>query len=127
MSTPGWRVLCVEDHQDTSELISVLLGMRGYQVTAAGTLAEGLRLAKSEQFDLYLLDERLPDGTGEELCGKIREFDPDTPIVIHSADARETTRKRLLSTCAQAFVTKPSDLDILSRIIAELLEKSAGH
>ncbi|HZS03400.1 MAG TPA: response regulator [Blastocatellia bacterium] len=122
MSTPLKHILCVEDHKDTCELVSLCLEMNGYRVTAAGTMAEALRLAKSTRFDLYLLDTRLPDGTGDELCEQIREFDPDTPVVIHTGDAREETRARLLGTCAQAFVTKPSDPEVLTETVTELIE-----
>ena len=45
-------------------MLSVLLGMADYQVTTAGTLADGLNLSESRQFDLYLLDFKLPNGTG---------------------------------------------------------------
>ncbi|HZS04034.1 MAG TPA: response regulator [Blastocatellia bacterium] len=126
MSVTGRHVLCVEDHQDTSDLVSLWLGMNGYRVTTAGTVAEALRLARSNSFDLYLLDSRLPDGTGEELCGKIREFDPDTPVVMHTGDGCEETRLRLLDSCAQAFVTKPSDPEVLTETVTELIEAAAS-
>ncbi len=126
MSDSRKHILCVEDHPDTCELISLYLGMAGYQVTTAGTVAEALRRAQSTCFDLYLLDTTLPDGTGDELCEKIREFDPDTPVVMHTGDARDETRLRLLETCAQAFVTKPSDPEILTETITELIEAAGA-
>ncbi|HZS09045.1 MAG TPA: response regulator [Blastocatellia bacterium] len=128
MSILGRHILCVDDNRETCDLLTLWLEkVEGCYLTVAETVAEGLQLAKSTRFDLYLVDEWLPDGTGEELCMKLREFDATTPIVIHSADARAATKERLLSTCAQAFVTKPGDLDVLSRTIARQMAKSTGH
>lgn len=126
MSIEGPLILCVEDDESTCELISVWLGMNGYRVTSAGTVAEGLRLARERRFSLYLLDTQLPDGTGDELCEEIRRFDPDTPVIIHTADAREATKARLLETCAQAFVTKPSDPHELSETVDELIQAAGA-
>ncbi|HZS04534.1 MAG TPA: response regulator [Blastocatellia bacterium] len=127
MSLPGRHILYVDDHEDTCDLVSCWLRIQGLQMTAAGSLAEGLRLAESARFDLYLLDERLPHGSGEELCRKLREFDSVTPIVFHSADAAEAGRERLLKLGAQAFVPKPVEPEELIRTITELLGKDAGH
>lgn len=124
MSTSDQHILCVDDQPDTCDLVSVILGLEGYRMTAAATMAEALQLAKHHRFDLYLLDNRLPDGSGEELCAKLREHDADTPIVIYTADAYPATRQRYLDSCIQAFVTKPSDPEVLTQTIIDLLAKS---
>ena len=61
------RILHVDDHQDTRLMMAALLDEFGYGVMTAGTVAEGWEMAQSMTFDLYLLDVRLPDGTGVEL------------------------------------------------------------
>lgn len=120
------RILCAEDHPDTCALLETVLGLVGYEVVSAGTVAEALRQARSERFDLYVVDEVLPDGSGTEMIGLIRGFDPRTPIVVHSADAREATRLRALAAGAQAFVPKPSDLYELIGLIKRLIEPTGG-
>lgn len=97
------RILCVEDHQDTCEMIALLL--KDYEVVGAYSLAEGLRRATSESFDLYLLDYNLPDGTGLELCLFIRGFDRETPIVLCTAGC-SITERQVLTTGAQGFIKK---------------------
>ena len=77
------RILCVEDHGDTCELIAILL--RDYKVISAHSKAEALRLASGEHFDLFLLDYNLPDGTGIEICLYIRTFNKKTPILFSTA------------------------------------------
>jgi len=121
MKAPSKRILCVDDDQDTCEMLSTVLGMAGYEVTTISTAAEGAALAARRSFDLYLIDLWLSDGRGEELCQKIREFDPQTPIVIYSADARLSTKERLLAQYAQAYLVKPVGLDELEDTIAQHL------
>ncbi len=126
MITPAQHILYVDDHQDTCDLLAYWLGRNGWQMTAVGSVAEGLRLATSAHFDLYLIDEWLPDGTGEELGNKIREFDAATPIVFYSAEVRGAIKARVLSTCAQAFVPKLGEAEELTQTIATLLEKGGA-
>jgi len=76
------RILCVEDHPETCEFIQALLSE--YEIVGADTLAEGMRRAAGGRFDLYLLDYHLPDGTGLELCSRLRAFNRKTPILIYS-------------------------------------------
>ena len=64
-------ILCVDDHADPCDLITAIL--RDYEVALAFSMAEGLRKAVSQDFDLVLLDYHRRDGTGPELCKQIRE------------------------------------------------------
>ena len=115
------RILCVDDNIDTSLMVSILLRQQGYEVTLAGSFAEGLNLAKSEGFDLYLLDNKLPDGNGLELCRILREFAPQTPVVFHTAAAYEADRKHGLAAGADVYLTKPQGIDSLPDVIAQLI------
>src|SRR5262245_28963050 len=76
------RLLVVENQGDEGNLLRLLLG--DYNVVAAGDYAEGLRIARRQYFDLYVLDNWTLGGTGIELCRRIREFDPNTPILFCS-------------------------------------------
>jgi CheY-like chemotaxis protein len=109
------RVLFVEDHDDTRSLMRAMLGALGYDLTTAQSCEEGLRLAKTRSFDLYLLDYKYADGTGEELCRLIRESDPSTPILFFSGvDPR--LQREALSCGAQGFVLKPHFGDLQREI-----------
>jgi two-component system response regulator ArlR len=117
------RILFVDDHEDTCFLVITWLGSLGYEVTATHSVSEGLALATSESFDLYLLDSRLADGDGKELCEKIREMDEQTPIVFYAGDIRE--RVMADSDCEpQGFVMKP-EIENLPRIISNALSYAA--
>jgi DNA-binding response OmpR family regulator len=63
--------LCVDDHADTRTLLAYMLSTAGYRVVVAGTVAEALTLAGRMSYDLFMLDVRLPDGSGIELCKQL--------------------------------------------------------
>ena len=58
------RILCVDDYPDSAEMLAVLLSQQHYEVATATNARDALRIAACDAFDLYVLDYRLPDGTG---------------------------------------------------------------
>jgi CheY-like chemotaxis protein len=119
MPLPAKCILCVEDHADTCELLRCLLS--DYQVLTVSTLAEALQVAQSQPVDLYVLDSQLPDGTGLDLCRQVRAFDPHTPILFCSADARAAAEQQALAAGAQAYLTKPCEPEVLRQTAGQLL------
>ncbi len=130
MQSPRRRILCVED-QHTCEVLDFLLGYFDYDyvLRTAITAAEGLHLAQSEHFDLCLLDLRLPDGSGLELCRQIRSLHPYTPILFYSTIAYEAYRQEALRAGAQEYLVKPQSMNALVEVIARLFgqAKSASR
>jgi DNA-binding response OmpR family regulator len=120
------RVLYIEDHDDTRELVTLVLEQRSYEVVSSSTVESGVALAGSQHFDLYLLDSWLPDGSGLDLCKQIREFDQVTPIVFYSAAAYEIDRDQALQSGAQAYLVKPSQPSELCNVVTSLIESRRG-
>jgi DNA-binding response OmpR family regulator len=116
------RVLYVEDHEDTRELVTLVLEQKRFEVVTGSTIKSGVALAGSQDFDLYLLDSWLPDGSGLDLCRKIREFDKVTPILFYSAAAYEIDRMEAIKSGAQAYLIKPSQPSELCRLVTSLIE-----
>jgi len=116
------RVLYVEDHEDTRELVTLVLEQKSYEIVTGSTIQSGVALARSQQFDLYLLDSWLPDGSGLELCRMIREFDKATPILFYSAAAYEIDRVEAIKSGAQAYLIKPSHPSDLCNLVTSLIE-----
>jgi DNA-binding response OmpR family regulator len=115
------RILHVDDHQDTRLMMAALLQDCGYGVMTAGSVAEGLELAKEISFDLYILDVRLPDGTGVELCQKLRALRPRVPILYYSAYGNEEDHQTALAACGDAYLKKPVSIAEIESLIAKLL------
>jgi DNA-binding response OmpR family regulator len=118
------RVLYVEDHEDTRELITIVLRQRNFEVSNARTVDGGVKLASEERFDLYLLDSWLPDGSGLDLCRRIRNFDLVTPILFYSAAAYQEDKSMALSAGAQAYLIKPSQTSELCDLVSSLIDKA---
>ena len=107
------HILCVDDDLDTCEMMQVLLGSLGYELTWAMSVAEGLKLSQRGNFDLIILDGIYPDGTGVELCQRIRSFDTQTPILFCSGKAYDADIENGIRAGAQAYLVKPLQIDDL--------------
>jgi DNA-binding response OmpR family regulator len=116
------RVLYIEDHEDTRELVTLVLEQKSFEVVTGATIAVGVDLAGSQDFDLYLLDSWLPDGSGLDLCKQIRKFDNTTPILFYSAAAYEIDRDQALKSGAQAYLVKPTHPQELCTVVESLIE-----
>src|ERR1044072_7706593 len=95
------KILVVEDHDDTRDLITLLLEPY-YDVITSSSVAESLKLITSDNFNLFIFDSWLLDGSGIDLCEKVREFDLCTPILFYSAAAYEADKNLALNAGAQA-------------------------
>ena len=115
------HILYIEDHEDTRELVTILLEESNYRVTTACSVKDALKLARDGGFDLYIIDSWLPDGTGIEFCQRLREFDPGTPIMFLSAAAYDTDIQAALDNGAQRYLVKPADLQLLSNEVSALI------
>ena len=114
------RILCIDDHDDTSEMLKLILSNEDYEVVTARTGEEALQLAKSGEFDLYVLDKHLPDRNGLDLCSELNLITPGVPCLFYSGDAYAIHRSEALAAGAHAYVVKP-DIDGLIDAVRELL------
>ena len=116
------RILLVEDNEDDSAL--VVISLKKYSLICAHDFDEGLRLAHQRYFDLYILDNWLPDGSGIGLCRAIREFDPYTPILFYSAAGFARDLNEAFRSGAQAYLIKPVNVfdlkDAVERLTAPM-------
>src|SRR3974377_2197549 len=103
------RVLVIDDEENIGRSLKLVLEREGYSVAAVGSCAEGR--AYSNRVDAYLLDVRLPDGSGIDLLRHLRQTGADAPAVMISghgtiADAVEATRAGAFD-----FLEKPLSRD----------------
>jgi DNA-binding response OmpR family regulator len=118
------RILFIEDHDDTRELVKFVLESKGYSVTSDTTVAAGLRLARASKFDLCLIDNWLPDAAGVELCEQIRSFDSITPVLFYSGAASDADRLFAMQAGAQGYLAKPCSFVVLIRTIESLIAQA---
>lgn len=101
------HILYAEDDEDAGFMLSTLLGFADIDVSLARSVKKAFENAQTEDFDAYLLESRFLDGSGLELCRRLHEFNPQTPIVFYSADACQSDRQKGLAAGAKAYLVKP--------------------
>jgi DNA-binding response OmpR family regulator len=124
MHTQKVRVLYAEDDQDTRELVTVILEMQNFQVIATGSHHEALRLARTEHFDLYLVDNWMPGFSGVSLCRQLREFDQHTPVLFYSGAGYERDKELAAASGAQGYLVKPAEGEALIAEVWRLIADS---
>ncbi|WP_243366942.1 response regulator [Fundidesulfovibrio soli] len=120
-----------EDDQINRFLAVNLLGRLGHQVEVAHNGQEAVETLKAGNFDLVLMDVRMPDMDGEEAVAAIRRGDAGeekakVPVVALTANALRGDRDHLLAAGMDDYLAKPLELAELDRVLAELLAKRDG-
>lgn len=114
-------LLLVEDDPILGKGLKANLELENYSVYWAQSIHETQELLKQKTFDIILLDLGLPDGTGFDLCKKIREENKTLPVIILTADSNEDSVVRGFEVGASDYVKKPfSSKELFARIKAQL-------
>jgi DNA-binding response OmpR family regulator len=119
----GRRVLVVEDDTNIRDLVLLHLGLEGFNAVSAADGNEGLRLAKSEPFDLVILDLMLPGLDGVTVCRAIRRDsnNRDVPVLMLTARRDESDKVLGLESGADDYLTKPFGIrELIARVRALL-------
>jgi len=113
------KVLVIEDEFDIAQLIRLHLNDIDCEVTLARDGHEGMRQAFSQQWDLVMLDLRLPGPDGLSICRALRRDQAYTPILILTSKSSELDRVLGLELGADDYVTKPfSVAELMARVKA---------
>ncbi len=123
------RVLVVEDHDDTRELIRTALERGGYRVVEASDGEEAVAAARRERPRLVLMDATLPRVDGLAATRRIRQHPElrDVPIVAVSAHDTADFHADALAAGCNDYVTKPIDFDQLEALLSRLLPERSGQ
>ena len=119
------KILFVEDHEDTRDLMVLVLTDLNYEVVTTGSVTGALTAAAAEKFDLFVVDNLLADGSGIELCKALRETDKATPILFYSAQAYEQDKQEAFNSGAQSYLVKPVSLSLFCETIDRLINTPA--
>lgn len=116
-------VLLVDDEPDQVEMYQLGLELAGFDVISALNGADGIRLAIERQPDVVVLDIRLPDIMGWDVCAMLKA-DPRTkaiPVVILTAAATSTLPQQVSASGCAAYLLKPCFPDHLARQVREVI------
>lgn len=113
------RILIVEDERDIASLLELHLNDANFEVTLAADGHQGMRLAFSCQWDLVILDIRLPGPDGLTICRAIRREIAYMPILMLTSKSSELDRVLGLELGADDYVTKPFSVsELVARVKA---------
>ena len=116
----GARVLVVDDERQILRALKVILREAGYDVIEAATMEEALDRAAVRPPDAAIVDLMLPDGSGIELCRRLREW-TTMQILVLSAVGEEDAKVEALEAGADDYVTKPfGPRELVARLGAAL-------
>ena len=119
------RIFFVEDDQSLIKGLSFALAKQGYETDIARTKLEAERLWQDGKYDLVILDVSLPDGSGYDICKKIRQTSK-TPIIFLTAADEETDVIMGLDIGGDDYITKPFKLSIFLSRVNALLRRSSN-
>lgn len=119
------RIFFVEDDQSLIKGLSFALAKQGYETDIARTKLEAERLWQDGKYDLVILDVSLPDGSGYDICKKIRQT-AKTPIIFLTAADEETDVIMGLDIGGDDYITKPFKLSIFLSRVNALLRRSSN-
>ena len=119
---PKQSILIVDDELVVRDSLAQWFTEEDYEVGAAADAREALTKLQFQPWDLILLDIKMPGMDGMELQRKIREIDPDLPIIIMTGYASVETAVQALKNGAYDYLTKPIDPDDLSHLVRKTLE-----
>jgi PAS domain S-box-containing protein len=120
-----WRILLVEDHQDTARAMNRVLLRLGYDVTVAHSVSEAQALAGEQEFDLLLSDLGLPDGTGLDLVRAVLAR-RHIPAVALTGYGMEEDVARCREAGFKAHLTKPVNFQKLQATLREVIAEAKG-
>lgn len=117
------KILFVDDDSVFAMMLKNWLQKRGYDVTTASTVAEGYRCFKETEYNLAIVDLRLPDGMGIELLKKMKNTNAAIPVIMLTGYADINTAVKSMQYGAYDYLTKPIPPEELLSKIKQVLAK----
>lgn len=117
------HVLIVDDESQLVEAFKMQLPKEGIKVSAAFRARDALTMVKHENFDVAVLDIKLPDMDGVDLLLKLRQMEPSLEVIMLTGFASVDTAIRSMKLGAYDYLTKPCKISELASIIVKAFEK----
>ena len=121
------RILIVDDEPGVRFGIRDFLELQGYEIDEAENCREAQDLFRSSRPDVVIADYMMTDGTALDLLPRLKEINPDTPLLILTAHGSIDLAVRAIKEGAEQFLTKPLELPALAMILKRLLENQRNR
>jgi DNA-binding response OmpR family regulator len=127
MSTNAQHILVIEDDPAVSKALATGIGQEGYDVHCEATAESGMAYARERSPHLIVLDVRLPDGSGLDVCRRLRQLGLRQPILMLTVQSDEVDKVLGLEMGADDYLTKPYRLRELIARIRALMRRAYGE
>lgn len=114
------KILVVDDNKEFCGNVADILELRDFVVVTANSGLEALELVRNGQYDLVLMDVRMPGLDGSATFKQIKEINPETPVIMVTAFAVEELIDEALKAGAAGTLRKPLDFDRLFELIEQV-------
>jgi len=121
------RILVVDDEPGLRFGIRDFLELQGYEIDEAESCRDAQSVFRTSRPDIVITDYMLPDGTALDLIPRLKEINPDIPLLILTAHGSIDLAVRAIKEGAEQFLTKPLEMPALMVIIKRLLENQRNH
>lgn len=121
------RILIVDDEPGVRFGIRDFLEHQGYEIDEAENCRDAQDIFRTSRPDVVIADYMMSDGTALDLLPRLKEINPDTPLLILTAHGSIDLAVRAIKEGAEQFLTKPLELPALAMILKRLLENQRNH
>jgi len=121
LKTKG-KILIVDDEMVVRDSLGKWFATEGYEIHTVASAREALEAIQKGNYDTALIDIKMPGMDGMELQDRLREIDPEMPLIIMTGYASVETAVRALKRGAYDYITKPFDPDELVHLVSNALE-----
>lgn len=118
------KILIIDDEEQLRKLLARIIGLEGYEVVTASDCASGLKMVQQQQPDVVLCDVKLPDGSGVELVGKIKQTSPQTEVILLTAYGNIPDGVQAIKNGAFDYITKGDDNNKILPLLSRATEKA---
>lgn len=119
----AFKILFVDDDKDILFIVEKFLSRQGYNVTVADNGIEALELVKQKNFDIVFTDFKMPEFDGLELLAAIKEYRPETEVVIVTGYGTMESAVKAMKFGSYDYIQKPFKLDALKALIDRVIEE----
>ena len=123
----GLKILIVDDEEDFVSTLAERLVLRGFQVEVAMRGMDALRYVREDDFNVLILDVKMPGIGGLDLMAQIKQKHPDLPIVLLTGYGSEAEAQRGMAEGALEYLMKPIDVDELTEKIRDAAGRNRGE
>ena len=120
----GFSILIIDDEPTLRDSLQIALSASGYEVQTARTGEEGLAIFEKQSPDLVLLDHWLPGINGDQVLQRIKEADPEIPVIVMTAQGSVDLAVQSMKMGAFDFLVKPFELEQVEALVQKGLEQN---